>query len=400
MVPDETEETRLPQFVRSIGVVYDRYPIATELREHSSIGILASFAGVLLNPSRRRENVAPTFSYLSLQPLVVKEIRQRERTTGRNEHRYAGVESDSPREVTVRHLLQNARINTEEQRAQSSISDNQEASAYNTTTDRQRERMPANLNDGPSIPTESVRSVTVIERGAPRTDTSTRPHKSVRNVTRLDLPRQVLLELADQPSHSRGAEPMLVRLQPERTASRTAKHAETTQLDATASPTMIPSISNTTENQVAPMQAISQSRLGDNTELQSPHPASPDSLKGRQPVDATPTSPSSHNQSTSASRPKLTLATAPSSPNSDDARTATTIDQRESVERARRRTEELDGPPLSARTEPTTSRSRPPRGDTTMTAVLEDTTAMNRFVDRLYSELEKKTRIERERRGF
>jgi hypothetical protein len=43
---------------------------------------------------------------------------------------------------------------------------------------------------------------------------------------------------------------------------------------------------------------------------------------------------------------------------------------------------------------------RRPGQETTMAALLDDTTEMNRLVDRLYREFQRKSRIERERRGL
>lgn len=376
-MPDE-DEIELPRYCRPIGVARGPVTDAPNTEFSGYIGVLSPFAGVLNGPVEADRGPSPAFSYLTLGPLVIERVLERESVTVRAE------ESDRPEtaeELRVRHLL------------------------WRDPTAPEADR-PA-----PSDPSEPIREVAVPGTAAPgegtpddRTDT---PAGAIRNVSVLGNRDLTVLErfYAGAPSAGdRGEDP-----RPDRTgAPSRGEHLtiqETPRSDE--QPTLSPSMTMTT--------------VTDTTVQRSP-PARPGPLRpvvektSERPATASPgrgshdrsdnsadtdlgvrTTPASQERPRSERSPELTVVAARPAGENDETRLGTEGERVNGLYPRDRST--LDGDRPAGRTRREGPPQRPPQ-EITMTELFDDTVEMNRFVDRLYREFQRKERIERERRGL
>lgn len=380
-MPDE-DEIELPRYSRHIGVV--RGPVADPANpgDGGSIGVLGPFAGVLNESVRIDRGASPAFSYLTLGPLVVEQLLERETVTVRSEG------SDRPEttdELRVRHLLWGDPRTSETDRPTS--------------------------EDAP----EPVEELTVLDTATPgevRVDDRTgTPADAIRNVTVLGGRDLTVLERVDTsapPAGDRSVAPT-----PSRTRSPTLEQPRTDRDtpisdDEPPSPTMRPTVTNVTHTTVrhsSPVRPVSPPdapprRVEEESERSATTPSERDpratSDRGDDADLAVRTASPSRERPPSDRGPELTVVSARPAETGETRRPGTDGAHTNGAAPGDGRTPDSDRPAARPRPGPP---SRGPRKNTTMTALLEDTTEMNRLVDRLYRELQRKERIERERRG-
>lgn len=404
-LPDDTEDIELPRYSRYIGVA--RGPVADPAAAASTgaFGILTPFVGVLGGPMEPGGHAAPAFSYLALRPLVLERVVERESVIVRSEIS-PRVEPDRPEtrgDLRVRHLLRNDPVPPGIDR--SAIDEPR------SVVDEPRSVPRAERESSPGAVRDLAVLDTVRSRDAASDDRPERPAEPIRNVTVLGDERLTVLERIGsreppatdpdrEPATDRGELPPPVARRPDGSTGAgdpptlspppTVRTVTNTTVRRSTIPPPAPGTGNVglrigaASGPTAPSIGDGPRNLAGDREAMAPAPA-------RTTLAAPARSPA-------AGSPELTVVTARSGPERGGAEPPGTDGDRTNGRGTR------TGSPLGGdRPVGRNGREGPPqrpRQDTTMEALFDDSVEMNRLVDRLYREFQRKTRIERERRGL
>lgn len=374
------DEIELPRYSRHVGVV--RGPVADQVNPGvgGSIGVLGLFAGVLNGPAETDRGPSPAFSYLTLGPSVVERLLERETVTVRTE------DSDRPEsagELRVRHLLWGDPRTSE--------------------TDRTTSRGAR----------EPVEETTVLDIAAPGEvtagDRTGTPDDAIRNVTVLGSRELTVLDRVDTMAPlavDRSVDPTPNRTgSPPSEQSRTVRNTPISGEEPALSTTTVTNVTDTTVRRASPVRPASRSdstprRVEAESERSTRAPSergSRDTSDHGDDADlAVRTASPSRERPPSVGGPELTVVSARPAETGETRRPGTEGERTNGTAPGDGRALDGDRPAVRPRREASVS----PRATTTMTALLEDTTEMNRLVDRLYREFQRKERIERERRGL
>lgn len=387
-LPEDTDDVELPRYSRPIGVARGpvRGPSATDPGD--SIGVLRPFAGLLNGPVELGGGAFPTFSYLILQPLVVERILEggaRTLETDRPEREERDRAETTP-ELRIYHLLRG---------------DSGSTKVDNSTIRGKRlERRPGRTERTDDHP-EPIRDVTVLEtprsRGKGWGVRADRPTGPLRDATVLKAPRMVV-----PATGYTGSDSTLGRSG--RASSRGARLADegprgTGERQTLSPPSTTSSITNTVVQQPALIPAVARPGTDDTSTSASSSRERDASGSEDDTTSGFPhTTRSDRDRPTGKRGPELTLVTARPAPGREEPR-GPGPDGESGYGPGERSGSGTGGKPPSAWTEREGSAPQP-RSPPTMTSLLDNTTEMNRLVDRLYREFQRKTRIERERRGL
>lgn len=411
---DDTEDIELPRYSRPIGVA--RGPVAepsatasSATASNESLGVLTPFAGLLGGPTEPGGYAAPAFSYLALRPLVVERLLERESVTVRSEAS-PRAEPDRPGttgELRVRHLLRSDPGGVLDRSDRPEPSETTGSPTPPGTDRSVVDDLRSALRPGPEGSPGPVRDLTVLDSdrsGDAKSDRrSERPVEPIRNVTVLERIRSREPSATDPDRESAtGRDEVSIPAERRPDGSPEAGDPPTLSL-----PPTVTAVTNTTvRRSVPPPPAPGSGSVDIRPGAASGPTASAAGDGSRDAVGDGETPAPAPARTTLAAqarvpaegRPELTVVTARPGPGSDGSESPGTDGDRTNGQGTR-----TGSPPGGDRFTGRTGREGPPqrpRQDTTMEALFDDTVEMNRLVDRLYREFQRKTRVERERRGL
>ena len=390
---------KLPRYSRLIAVVHEPAQRAPVTHSSGSSSVLTPFAGLLNALAEPSQDTYPflTFSYLTLQPLIDERILDRESVIIRDDRmmREDKDRAETTRELRVHHLFRG-----------DSVAPDPEADQSTNEESRQM------FHPGPENRSEPTRDISVVEpfrsRGTESSDQTDRLRGPIQNITILGAESLTVLKGAhtgvpqtgdrtqDQTSDRERASARSERL----TAKVPPGRGERPRLSST--PTMM-SMTNTTLRR--PMQArpvsgspTGEFRVRDAGKSPTLEPTGDEAPDGRSDATLGPIRTTLANRDGLPRKPSQKLTVVDSTPLRDETPAQNGPNREHSEPETTGMPFPRPGEPFSSdRSERTADRSA---NHPTVKSITNDRTEMNRLVDRLYDEVQRKLRIERERRGL
>lgn len=381
-MPDDPATFELTRYARPIGVAGSWDGETTD-----SIGVLSPFSGLVDPTIAVGERLAPTFSYLSLQPLVVESIRHEHHETVHSlPEEPKEDETDTPeRELRVSHLLERERRH-----------DNERVVTVDTARPSRLGREAPSMAVFDSLRTElQPRQSGADDKTPKRASPDPGP---VRDISVFD-PTITAVDRTESGVDSRPYTTILaVSSHLDQASERASSLQKTGQpVPMIQAPTVV--AAGTGFDGPAPVTPAPVPDAGPSPARTAPPmtvESSPRSHPGQAPTQ--PRRNSEVDTDRQPSRQPLVLTVVDSAPPPATADAASTSTETHSESRP-------PGTPFPppgsdrATVQPDRTATRP-TPDPTVTAITADRTEMNRLVDRLYEEVQRKQRVERERRGL